>query len=198
MTEKEALTTDLVSRLTSAAHPEDASDFYPKVHFKLLLDARDEIERVRENRNDLLTLCREMRDWLRPEVTKEPDRSYFWKLVTIIQTIENEEKIYSDYPRRLRAPSFTTTVMRMVDSNTKEALSEEERITANAKALGDICAYPWNEQGMPGITLRQLYAAMAMKGFATLKERGDHLLSPEGAAKTSVQWADALLKELAK
>jgi len=29
---------------------------------------------------DLLALCLEMRQWLLPELTKEPDRSFFWKL----------------------------------------------------------------------------------------------------------------------
>lgn len=33
---------------------------------------------------ELLSLCVQMRDWLRPEVVKEPDRSFFWKLQSII------------------------------------------------------------------------------------------------------------------
>lgn len=49
-----------------------------------------------------------------------------------------------------------------------------------------------------GITKRELFAAMSMQGFASLQENGDVFFHPEGAAKVSVQWADALLKELAK
>jgi hypothetical protein len=37
---------------------------------------------------DLLALCKSMEDWLRPEVVKEPDRSYFWKLVAVIKKAE--------------------------------------------------------------------------------------------------------------
>jgi len=39
---------DLVSRLTLAAQGEGASDFTPQVHFTLLLEARDEIDRLRD------------------------------------------------------------------------------------------------------------------------------------------------------
>lgn len=34
---------------------------------------------------DLLALCIEIRDWLKPELEKEPDRTYFWKLVDAIK-----------------------------------------------------------------------------------------------------------------
>lgn len=33
---------------------------------------------------DLLALCQEMEAWLRPELVKEPERTYFWKLVAVI------------------------------------------------------------------------------------------------------------------
>lgn len=34
---------------------------------------------------DLLALCFEMRDWLRPELVKEPDRTFFWKAHAAIE-----------------------------------------------------------------------------------------------------------------
>ncbi len=37
---------------------------------------------------ELLALCKDMENWLRPEVIKEPDRSYFWKLVAVIKKAE--------------------------------------------------------------------------------------------------------------
>lgn len=48
---------------------------------------------------------------------------------------------------------------------------------------------------MPGITLRQWYAGLAMQGM-----RADHSATgvPEEIARESVRLADALLKELAK
>lgn len=33
--------------------------------------------------SDMIALCIEMEDWLRPEVEKEPDRSFFWRLVDL-------------------------------------------------------------------------------------------------------------------
>ena len=33
---------------------------------------------------ELLALCLEMREWLRPELMQEPDRSFFWKLHHLI------------------------------------------------------------------------------------------------------------------
>jgi hypothetical protein len=38
---------------------------------------------------ELLSLCIEMRDWLKPEVVKEPDRTFFWKLVNVIRKASN-------------------------------------------------------------------------------------------------------------
>ena len=77
-----------------------------------------------------------------------------------------------------------------------ESRTEEERLTANAKALGDICVYPWNERGMPGVSLRQLYAGMAMQGIFA---HGYTMPSESAeAAELAVRAANALLKELAK
>lgn len=33
----------------------------------------------------LLALCVEMRDWLKPELEREPNRTFFWKLVDAIK-----------------------------------------------------------------------------------------------------------------
>lgn len=83
-------------------------------------------------------------------------------------------------------------------------LTEDDRLTANAKALGDVCVYPWNEQGMPGITLRQWYAGLAMQGamreLAIMAEdfEDGEVVDPKPIARDAVRMADALLKELAK
>lgn len=37
---------------------------------------------------DLLALCKEMLVWLRPEVVKEPERTYFWRLVEVVRKAE--------------------------------------------------------------------------------------------------------------
>lgn len=34
---------------------------------------------------EFLTLSLEMREWLKPELVKEPERSFFWKLVSVIR-----------------------------------------------------------------------------------------------------------------
>ena len=79
----------------------------------------------------------------------------------------------------------------------KEALTEEERLAINAKALGNVCVHPWTESGCyPGITLRQLFAAMAMHGLFSSEMYLD--MTPVAHAKEAVLIADALLKELAK
>ena len=39
---------------------------------------------------ELLALCNEMRDWLRPELVKEPDRTFFWKLHSVITKATGE------------------------------------------------------------------------------------------------------------
>lgn len=44
---------------------------------------------------DLLALCRQMADWLRPEVVKEPDRTFFWKLVEVIRKAEGEQPLFA-------------------------------------------------------------------------------------------------------
>ena len=75
-----------------------------------------------------------------------------------------------------------------------ESRTEEGRLAANAKALGDICVYPWNEQGMPGISLRQLYAGMAMQGIAPQYVQGGDFMEAH-VAEGAVKLADALLKE---
>lgn len=73
--------------------------------------------------------------------------------------------------------------------------TEDERIAGAAKALGDISAYPWDEVGYPGISLRQLLAAMAMQGMLAGDDGGS---SAEYVAQDAVKHADALLKELAR
>ena len=40
---------------------------------------------VTAERDELLKLCREMEDWLRPELTSEPARAFFWKLIAIVK-----------------------------------------------------------------------------------------------------------------
>lgn len=49
---------------------------------------------------------------------------------------------------------------------------------------------------VPGITKREYFAAMAMQGV--LAASGDTRLSPSWVANEAVQYADELLKELAK
>lgn len=39
---------------------------------------------------ELLTLCKQMKKWLEPELQKEPDRTYFWKLVEVIRKAEGK------------------------------------------------------------------------------------------------------------
>jgi hypothetical protein len=46
--------------------------------------------------DDLLALCKEMRDWLQPEVVKEPDRTFFWKLVDAINATERLKASMAD------------------------------------------------------------------------------------------------------
>jgi hypothetical protein len=43
---------------------------------------------------ELLALCREMENWLRPEVTEEPDRTYFWKLIEVIRKAEGKTPLF--------------------------------------------------------------------------------------------------------
>jgi len=72
--------------------------------------------------------------------------------------------------------------------------TEEERLAINAKALGNVRVHPW--ESYPGITLRHLFAGMAMQGICGSEMFPD--LSPEQLAKEAVLAADTLLKELAK
>ena len=76
-----------------------------------------------------------------------------------------------------------------------DARTADERLAATAKALGDVCVYPWNEHGIPGMTLRQLYAAMAMQGILA---GDDGASAAKYVAQEAVSQADALLTELAK
>lgn len=61
-------------------------------------------------------------------------------------------------------------------------------------------AYPWGEHGhrYGGLTKRELFAAMAMQGLASVPLQG---FSPDSAvisdARMAVAYADALLAELA-
>lgn len=59
---------------------------------------------------DLLELCKEMREWLRPEISLEPGRSFFWKLVNAINKAEGKRSTYGDSvaqrlpPENVRVP----------------------------------------------------------------------------------------------
>lgn len=65
-------------------------------------------------------------------------------------------------------------------------------VPTTATANGDILQY-----GSPGLTRRELFAAMAMQGaLASWPEHGR--LEPEATARCAVSFADALLKELSK
>jgi hypothetical protein len=66
-------------------------------------------------------------------------------------------------------------------------------LSANAKAMGDTCIYPRNEQDMPGVTLRQWYAGMAMQGLLA-----GCASNYDAVAEGAVRQADSLLQELAK
>lgn len=60
--------------------------------------------------------------------------------------------------------------------------------------IADDSAFPLHEGAFPGLTKRELFAAMAMQGLAADPE-------PRGgmeAASVAVEWADALIAELAK
>lgn len=46
--------------------------------------------------DQMLQLCRDMENWLRPEVVKEPERTFFWRLVDVVRKAE-------------RAPPLKTT-----------------------------------------------------------------------------------------
>jgi hypothetical protein len=35
-----------------------------------------------------------MKKWLEPELEKEPDRTYFWKLVDVIRKAEGKESLF--------------------------------------------------------------------------------------------------------
>lgn len=52
-------------------------------------EAQKQLAPVTKERDELLRLCREIREWLKPEVIKEPDRTFFWKLVAAIQKCDN-------------------------------------------------------------------------------------------------------------
>lgn len=58
-------------------------------HASTVADFQTALTTVTNERDRLLSLCREMRTWLRPEVTKEPDRTFFWKLFIEIQNCES-------------------------------------------------------------------------------------------------------------
>ena len=74
-------------------------------------------------------------------------------------------------------------------------LTEDQRLAINAKALGNIAVHPWTESGLyPGITLRQLFAALAMQGLRA----SDFIADSKEVAQMAIEDADALLKELAK
>jgi len=66
----------------------------------------------------------------------------------------------------------------------------------DAKTLGNQGAYASNVgPGQFGLTKRELFAAMAMQGFVTGVDGPEY---PRTCAQTAVQFADALLAELAK
>jgi hypothetical protein len=65
----------------------------------------------------------------------------------------------------------------------------------DAKTLGNQCAYT-SFVGDPGLTKRELFAAMVFQGYAADPNSGNGAVQPMAAA--AVMWADALLAELAK
>ena len=85
-------------------------------------------------------------------------------------------------------------------------LPEDER-PSNAVLLGRTSVYPLPdrrsdygevlESAQPGVSLRHLFAAMAMQGICGDGIPGSHH-RPEETARDAVAYADALLKELAK
>ena len=48
---------------------------------------------------DMLALLGQMENWLRPEVVKEPDRTFFWKIVELRRKIEGRELACSPEPQ---------------------------------------------------------------------------------------------------
>jgi hypothetical protein len=70
----------------------------PKGHpwMRLAADEIERLERLVAVAPDLLDLCKQMEKWLRPEVEKEPDRTYFWKLVEIIRKAEGKSSLFED------------------------------------------------------------------------------------------------------
>lgn len=84
--------------------------------------------------------------------------------------------------------------MSEVDSQSPHR-SEDERLAANAKALGNCCVHPWDQKCDAGISIRHLFAAMAMQG---LRADGAPFLSSAEMARKAVADADALLQELSR
>lgn len=71
----------------------------------------------------------------------------------------------------------------------------------SAFSLADQAVYPWNDQGQPvepGITKRELFAAMAMQGMMSARVRECEDTRYETYARSAVKQADALVTELEK
>lgn len=42
---------------------------------------------------EMLALLKQIEDWLRPEVVKEPDRTYFWKVLHMVRKAEGRDPL---------------------------------------------------------------------------------------------------------
>ena len=47
---------------------------------------------------DMFALLRKMEDWLRPEVVKEPDRTFFWQIVDLRRKVEGKPRLFDQDP----------------------------------------------------------------------------------------------------
>lgn len=70
-------------------------------------------------------------------------------------------------------------------------------LSDKANSLGGRAAYPVHGFHSPGLTKRELFAAMAMQGTLASVERGAEY-NPKLGATYCLECADALLEELAK
>lgn len=80
---------DIVSELRTLHAEILASDEGRECEMMALVrKSADEIERLHQQRDELLALCIEMREWLKPELVEEPHRTFFWKLVRVTDKAE--------------------------------------------------------------------------------------------------------------
>ena len=52
---------------------------------------------------EMAALLQRMEDWLRPEVEKEPDRTFFWEIVELRRKMEGREALFR--PSQLPQPA---------------------------------------------------------------------------------------------